>query len=73
MGRIDVVVVLRYMAYVVSGAAMAIGAMAMMGFLIPKRFPENYRVVFGAVVFLYGAYRFVLTYIRSKELRRNEE
>lgn len=65
--------VLRYSVLAVSALAMVVGVLAMAGFLVPRYFPEQYRVIFGAVVFLFGAYRFALTYFRSKALNRDEE
>lgn len=43
----------------------------MVGVLIPRYFPEDYAVIMGAVIFLYGAYRFAITYYRPR--RRIEE
>ncbi|MEK7249637.1 MAG: hypothetical protein AAB209_04360 [Bacteroidota bacterium] len=65
--------VLRYSVLAVSAAAMIVGVLVMVGYLVPKYFPEQYRVVIGAVVFLYGAYRFVFTYFRHRGLNRDEE
>lgn len=73
MGVMNIVSVLRYVVYAVSGAVMIAGMMAILGFLVPKHVPEHYRVIFGAVVFLYGAYRLVLTYVRSKGMDRDEK
>ena len=56
--------VLKYSMLTVSAAAMIVGALVMAGYLVPKYFPEEYRIIIGAVVFLYGAYRFSLTYVR---------
>ena len=58
--------VLRYSALVISSAAMVVGIVIMTG-LVTTIFPEQYRVIVGAVVFLYGAYRFVVTYYRGRE------
>lgn len=73
MAAMNIVLVLRYAIYIVSGGAMGFGVATIFGYLVPTYFPEEYRVIFGAVVFLYGAHRFAVTYIRSKELRRDEK
>ena len=65
--------VLKYSVLTVSAAAMFVGVLVMAGYLVPKYFPEYYRVIIGAVVFLYGAYRFSLTYVRSRRVNRDEE
>jgi hypothetical protein len=62
--------VVRIVVLVISAAVMLIGIMAMAGLLVPRYFPDEYRVIVGAVVFLYGLYRFVLAYYRE---RRKEE
>jgi len=49
---------------------MLVGVMAMAGLLVPVYFPGEYRLILGVVVFLYGLYRFVLTFSRQ---RRSEE
>ena len=65
--------VLKYAVLAVSALAMVVGVMVMAGYLVPRYFPEQYRVVVGAVVFLYGAYRFALTYFRNKPYNNDEE
>jgi hypothetical protein len=62
--------VLRIVIRVISVAVMLVGVMAMAGLLVPVYFPDEYRLILGAVVFLYGLYRFVLTFSRQ---RRSEE
>jgi hypothetical protein len=67
----NVFAILRYTILVVSGAAMVLGVLIMIGILIPRYFPEDYALIMGAVIFLYGAYRFAITYYRPR--RRSEE
>ncbi len=69
----DFVSVLRYSVLAVSAAAMAVGILVMIGYLVPRYVPEDYRIIMGAVVFLYGAYRFTITYLRRKGVPRREE
>ncbi len=73
MATMNVISVLKYVGLAVSALAMVIGVLAMAGVLVPRYFPEQYRVVIGAVVFLYGAYRFVVLYYRNKPLDSDEE
>jgi putative Ca2+/H+ antiporter (TMEM165/GDT1 family) len=63
---------MRYVAMVVSVLAMIAGIVLMGGWL-PANVPEQYRVILGAVVFLYGAYRFVIVYFRGRGLNRDED
>ncbi len=63
----NVQVVFRYVILVASGLAMAMGILVIGGVFVPKNLPEQYGVLMGIVVFLYGAYRFTITYFRRKE------
>jgi hypothetical protein len=63
----DFPTVFRYAILVISALAMAAGILVMMGVLVPRNLPEQYGVVMGAVIFLYGAYRFAITYFRRTE------
>lgn len=56
--------VFRYMILGLSGCAMVVGVLVMVGLLVPRNFPEQYGVIMGVVVFLYGAYRFAITYFK---------
>lgn len=66
----NVTEVLKYTVLVISAAAMLLGVLIIAGVLVPRNFPDQYRVIMGIVVFLYGLYRFVIAYTRS--LRRDE-
>ena len=57
----------RYTILVASAAAMVLGVLVMVGLLIPKYFPEQFGIIMGAVIFLYGAYRFAITYFRPRQ------
>jgi len=62
----DSLSVLKFVVLIVSAAAMLVGILAMVGVLVPRNFPEQYRMVIGLVVFLYGLHRFVVTYFRQQ-------
>ncbi len=57
--------VMRYTILVVSAAVTVVGLLVIIGILEPRGFPEQYRVLLGAVVTLYGIYRFVIAYYRQ--------
>jgi len=59
--------VFRYTILVISILAMAVGVLVMAGVLVPKNLPEQYGVLIGIVVFLYGAYRFAITYFKRTQ------
>lgn len=67
--RVDVNRVLNLVVMVLAAAVMLVGVLAIMGLLIPVYIPDQYRIIVGVVVFLYGLYRFVLSYFR---LRRRD-
>ncbi|MBI5474692.1 MAG: hypothetical protein HY961_20325 [Ignavibacteriae bacterium] len=70
---INVAALLRYTALVLAALAMVMGAVIVAGYLVPKYFPQQYRVVIGAVVFLYGAFRFTVIFFRGRGLRNDNE
>jgi len=67
--RLDISRVLNVVVMVLSSAVMLVGVLAIVGMLVPVYIPEQYRIIVGVVVFLYGLYRFVLSYFR---LQRRE-
>ncbi len=67
--RMDLNRILNLVVMVLSAAVMLVGVLAMVGLLIPIYIPQEYRIIVGVVVFLYGLYRFVLSYFR---LQRRE-
>jgi hypothetical protein len=58
--------VIRYTILAISAAAMALGVLVMAGKLVPVYLPSQFGVIFGAVIFLYGLYRFVVTYFHHR-------
>jgi prolipoprotein diacylglyceryltransferase len=66
-GDMNYQTVFRHTILVISAAAMVVGVLVMAGVLVPRNFPDQYGVLIGAVIFLYGAYRFVITYFRRME------
>jgi len=68
----DINAILRTTVLVLSAAAMLGGAAVIAGWLVPRHFPDQYRVILGAVIVLYGAYRFALTLTRPRRRDRDE-
>jgi prolipoprotein diacylglyceryltransferase len=60
----------RVIILILSAGAMVIGALVVAGVLVPRSLPEEFRLVAGIVVFLYGLYRFVVEYVRMADERR---
>lgn len=63
----NVALIFRYTIMVVSVAAMVVGVLIIVGLLVPRNFPEEFRVIMGIVIVLYGAYRFMITVYRRTE------
>jgi len=63
----DVANVLRIAVLVLSTGAMLAGIAVMIGLLVPRNVTEEFRFMIGIVIFLYGAYRFVVGYYRKKD------
>jgi len=59
--------IIRYTILVISSAVALVGILVMAGLLVPRAFPEQYRFLLGAVVTLYGVYRFVITFYRQSK------
>jgi hypothetical protein len=55
--------VLKYAVLVAATAVMIVGMLVTAGVLVPRYIPDQFRVISGIVVFLYGLYRFVITWI----------
>ena len=60
----NVAMVSRYTILIVSAAAMVVGVLIIVGLLVPRNLPQEFRVIMGVVIVLYGAYRFVITAYR---------
>jgi hypothetical protein len=61
---------MRVVIMALSACVMAVGALVVTGLLVPRTLPEQFRVVAGVVVFLYGLYRFIIEYQRHAHERR---
>jgi len=59
-----------YLILILSAAAMVFGILVMAGVLVPARgaFTDHVRIIIGAVIFLYGLYRFLIGYYRRRRL-----
>lgn len=66
-GDMNYQMVFQYAILAISAAAMVVGILVMVGVLVPRNFPHQYGILIGAVIFLYGAYRFVVAYFKRTE------
>jgi membrane protein implicated in regulation of membrane protease activity len=63
----------RMLIFILAAGAMAVGALMIVGVLVPRNLPEEFRVVMGVVVLLYGLYRSVVEYVRMANERRDSQ
>lgn len=64
---VDLAGILRAIILILSTGAMLAGISVMFGLLVPRNVPEEFRLLIGIVIFLYGAYRFVVGFFRKKD------
>lgn len=69
-GDMNAALMFRYTILIVSAAAMVVGVLIIVGLLVPRNFPEEFRVIMGIVIVLYGAYRFMITVYRRPDRER---
>ncbi len=61
--------IVRYTVMILAAAVAMAGILVMTGVLINVAITGQFRIVMGAVIFLYGAYRFTVAYFRRPERR----
>lgn len=59
--------VFRYTIFGLSVAVMVLGVLLIFGVIAPANVTEHFRMIMGAVIFLYGAYRFTVAYFRRSQ------
>ena len=62
-------VIIRTVGYITGGIVLLAGILVISGYIVPSYVPENFRLIAGFVLILYGLYRPAMIYIKSK----NEE
>ena len=60
---------LRYFGYAASTTLSLFGVLIIAGLLIPSYIPSKFRVLFGAVLVLYGIFRFVSIRFKKQDER----
>jgi hypothetical protein len=62
--------ILNIVGSVTAGMVLVLGIIVLTGELLPSYIPDNYRVVMGVVMIIYGTYRLVMMYIKERARRR---
>ncbi len=60
--------VLTYLSYLVSAVFFLGGLFVIFGMFLPSYVPTQFRIMFGIVLMLWGIYRSVITYTKSRQL-----
>ena len=55
--------------YVTAGIVLLAGIAIIVGLVLPAYVPDNYRIIVGIVLFIYGVYRSVMLWIKQKSQR----
>lgn len=63
------IALIRYVVLVVSVAVVVVGALIIAGQLVPRSFPDDYRIIMGVVIVLYGVYRFLIAFFQRPSRR----
>jgi hypothetical protein len=58
---------MRIAVMVLASVVSIVGLVIMAGLLVRPEIPANIRIILGATVFLYGAYKFTVTYFKRPE------
>lgn len=66
-------VIIRTVGYVTGGIVLAAGILVISGYIVPSYVPENFRLIAGFVLILYGLYRPAMIYIKSRNEERADE
>jgi len=59
--------VMRIAVMVLASVVAIVGVVIMTGLLVRSGIPENIRIILGATVFLYGAYKFTVSFFKKPD------
>ncbi len=64
--------ILRIVGSITAGLVLIVGIIILTGSLMPSSVPENYRVVLGIVMVVYGTYRVVMIWMKQRQERNKD-
>jgi cytochrome c biogenesis protein CcdA len=65
--------IIHTVGYITGGIVLVAGVLVITGYIVPSYVPENFRIIAGVVLILYGLYRPAMIYIKSKNAERADE
>ncbi len=63
--------ILRIVGLFTAGLILAVGVIVLSGSLLPASVPDNYRMIFGLVMVIYGSYRIAILWMKLKNARKD--
>ena len=64
--------IVRTVGYITGGTVLVVGCAILLGSIVPNYIPENFRILVGLVLVLYGLYRPLMIWTKQKNERRLE-
>ena len=64
--------IIRIVGYLTAGIVLIAGILVISGSIVPSYVPENFRIMVGVVLVLYGLYRPAMIYGKNKKGRRDD-
>ncbi len=65
--------IFRLVSYTTAGIISAVGIMVLGGFIIPEYVPQNFRIMMGTVMLVYGAYRIAMLTMKRRRAHDADE
>jgi putative Mn2+ efflux pump MntP len=65
--------IIQIVGYITAAIVMLAGILVLTGYIVSSYVPENFRIVAGIVLILYGIYRPAMIFIKNKNAKRFEE
>ena len=65
--------ILTVVSFITASLVLIVGIVILTGSIMPAYVPENYRVILGIVMVVYGSYRIVMLWMKQRHAKRFEE
>ena len=65
--------IFRLVSYATALVVSAVGIMVLGGFIMPAYVPQNFRIMLGAVMLVYGAYRIAMLRMKRRKVDDAQE
>lgn len=59
--------ILRKLSYTTASIVMLMGGVFLTGFFLPSYIPDNFRMIMGVVMIIYGIYRVTMLRVKEKQ------